>query len=291
MSDALAGLPPAVVERYHLDHLPFDQVDRAPDELMRLSGRRVIVTGGAGPALGQAIVHRLAALGARVAVADIDGEAAAAVAAAAADRWNADTFSIQADVTDWDSIHAAVATTARRLGGLDVLVNNAGGVLGLHGPFIEQDARSMRRLVELNLIGSLFASKAALTVMLPQHRGRIITISSEGGKISMDGLAIYNACKAGLIGFTRNLARELRHTGVSAVAVCPGPMIGPVQLGRLASAENAAGRAAMDETWWRLTADRFSLPEEVANMVAFLASEAGAYLQGTAVSVGGGLSD
>lgn len=144
MPDLVAGLPPNVIDRYHLDRLPFDQVTRAPDVLMKLAGRRALVTGGAGPALGQAIVHRLAALGARTAVVDIDGLAAQTVAEEAAARWGAEAFAVGADVTDWESIHAAVGTAADRLGGLDVLVNSAGGVLGLHGPFIQQDEDSMR---------------------------------------------------------------------------------------------------------------------------------------------------
>jgi 3-oxoacyl-[acyl-carrier protein] reductase len=170
-------------------------------------------------------------------------------------------------------------------------VNNAGGALRLHGPFAEQDPEAMRRVIDLNFTGLLFATRAALAAMLPADRGRIVNIASEGGKISLDGLAVYNACKSAVIGFTRNLARELRDTQVSCVAVCPGVMVGPHALERLGSSEVNARRAALEESYSRLTAGRFSLPEEVANVVAFLASPAGAYVHGTAVSVGGGLSD
>lgn len=291
MSQYLAGISPDVAAQFHLDRLPFDQVTRRPDELMSLAGVRAVVTGGGGGDLGQAIVHRLAAMGARVVAADISLEAAAGVAKSAAERWDADVSALHMDVTDWAGVHAAMGRAGRRMGGIDLLVNNAGGALRLHGPFAEQDAEAMRRVIDLNFTGLLFATRAAMASMLPADRGRIVNIASEGGKISLDGLAVYNACKSAVIGFTRNLAREICGTQVSCVAVCPGVMIGPHALERLASTEASARRAALEESYARLTAGRFCLPEEVANVVAFLASPAGAYVHGTAVSVGGGLSD
>ncbi|WP_433502994.1 SDR family NAD(P)-dependent oxidoreductase [Pseudonocardia halophobica] len=287
----LDGISPEVIDRFHLDRLPFHQAATAPDELMRLHGARVVVTGGGGADLGQAIVHRFAALGARVAALDLDLDSARAVAEEASKNWGADVFAVHADVTDWDDVHAAVAGAAERMGGLDVMVNNAGGGLKLHGPFLDIRPEDMRRIVDLNLFGVLFSSRAALDHMIPQDRGRIITIASEGGKSRVDGITVYNSCKSAAIGFTRNLAHELRNTQVSTVAVCPGVMVGPHALARLAGEGSRASISALEESYERLNAGRFSLPEEVANMVAFLAGEAGAYVSGTAVSVGGGLSD
>ncbi len=260
MSQYLAGISPDVIAQFHLDRLPFGQVTRRPDELMRLDGVRAVVTGGGGGDLGQAIVHRLAAVGARVVAADVNLEAATGVAKSAAGRWGADVSALYMDVTDWAGVHAAMDEARGRLGGVDLLVNNAGGALRLHGPFAEQDPEAMLRVINLNFTGLLFATRAALVGMLPAGRGRIVNIASEGGKISLDGLAVYNA-------------------------------FGPHALERLASTEANARRAALEESYSRLTAGRFGLPEEVANVVAFLASPAGAYVHGTAVSVGGGLSD
>ncbi|BBG02592.1 MULTISPECIES: SDR family NAD(P)-dependent oxidoreductase [Pseudonocardia] len=287
----LDGIAPDVVNRFHLDRLPFHQARSSLDELTRLTGTRVVVTGGGGADLGQAVVHRFASLGARVTALDVDLAAARHVAEEAANRWDAEVFALQADVTDWDDVHATVGRAAELMGGLDVVINNAGGGLKLHGPFSALEPDGMRRLVDLNLVGVLYSTRAALDHMLAQDSGRIITIASEGGKISLDGLAVYNACKSAAIGFTRNLARELRDTGVGVVAVCPGVMVGPHALSRLAGNGSAASISALEQSFDRLTAGRFSLPEEVANMVAFLAGEAGAYVDGTAVSVGGGLSD
>jgi 3-oxoacyl-[acyl-carrier protein] reductase len=291
VSECLDGISPDVIAQFHLDRLPFGQVSRRPDDLMGLAGVRAVVTGGGGGDLGQAIVYRLAAMGARVVAADVNLQAATDVAKSAAQRWGADVFALYMDVTDWAGAHAAMDEARERMSGVDLLVNNAGGALRLHGPFAEQDPEAMRRVIDLNFTGLLFATRAALAAMLPADRGRIVNIASEGGKISLDGLAVYNACKSAVIGFTRNLARELRDTQVSCVAVCPGVMVGPHALERLGSSEVNARRAALEESYSRLTAGRFSLPEEVANVVAFLASPAGAYVHGTAVSVGGGLSD
>ncbi|MCU1656562.1 MAG: Diacetyl reductase [Pseudonocardiales bacterium] len=291
MSQRLAGIPSDVVEQFHLDRLPFDQVEKRPDQLMSLAGRRAVVTGGGGGDLGQAIVHRLAAMGAHVAAVDIDEPAAKEVAEDASGRWGADVFAMRVDVTDWDDVHRTFAEAGERMGGLDLLVNNAGGALRLHGSFLDQQPDAMRRVIDLNFVGLLYATRAALAQMLPSDRGRIVNIASEGGKISLDGITVYNACKSAVIGFTRNLARELRETRISSVAVCPGVMVGPHALERLGSDDVNARRAALEQSYERLTAGRFSLPEEVANVVAFLASDAGAYVHGTAVSVGGGLSD
>jgi 3-oxoacyl-[acyl-carrier protein] reductase len=291
MTSPLDGIDAAVIERFALDRLPFAQADSSPAGLLDLSGTRALVTGGGGGDLGQACVHRLAALGAQVAVLDVDVDAAKAVAAAASQRWGATAFPVRGDVTDWDDIHAAVASAADRMGGLDVLVNNAGGALRLHGPFTEQAPDAIQRTIALNFTGVIFATRAALSPMLAAGHGRVINIASEGGKMSLEGIAVYNACKSAVIGLTRNLARDLAGTGVSPVAVCPGVMVGPHALERMRGGSTEASRAALAQSFSRLTAGRFSLPEEVANLVAFLASPAGEYIHAPAVSVGGGLSD
>jgi 3-oxoacyl-[acyl-carrier protein] reductase len=125
--------------------------------------------------------------------------------------------------------------------------------------------------------------------MLPQHKGRIISIASEAAKIGMAGNVVYSASKAAVMAFTRNLAHEIGPEGVSIVAVCPGLMINERLLNLWAS-DATVGRA-LDDSLNRSTIGRAAIPDEIASMVAFLASDAGAYVHGTAVSVGGGLSD
>ncbi|HWE70722.1 MAG TPA: SDR family NAD(P)-dependent oxidoreductase [Acidimicrobiales bacterium] len=288
--DSLQGVPASVVERFGLDRLPFAQRGSSLHDLIDLGGIRAVVTGGGGESLGQAICSRLAGLGARVAVLGTTASRTKAVAGRITAA-GGEAFSVVADVTDWDGIHTAMDGVAQRLGGIDLLVNNAGGSLRTHGPFVGLSNQDIDRVIAVNLSGVLYSIRAALTHMIPAGAGRVINVASEGGKTGMRNLAVYNASKAGALGATRNLAHELPEYGVSIVAVCPGIMVGPYTIERFRDLDGRPGARTIDETMNRISLGRVSLPEEVANMVAFLASPAGAYVHGTAVSVGGGISD
>jgi 3-oxoacyl-[acyl-carrier protein] reductase len=259
-------------------------------ELMDLRGKVAAVTAGGGPSLGQACVNRLAGLGAAVAVIDIDSEAAQRVAAQVAERWGVRTFAVTADVTRFDDAVRAVAAVNAHFGKIDIWVNNLGiPERGLR--FAEESEAVLDRMIAINLKAPIYCARAVLDVMLPQKSGRIINIASESSKRATALSVVYSSCKAGVVGFTRNLALDLKGSGVTTVAVCPGVML---------TAEIAEHYRALpeDETPQnlvnginRVIAGRASLAEEVANMVGFLATDAGAYVQATAVSVGGGLSD
>lgn len=271
------------------DRLPFHQREARVTDLMDLRGVLVAVTAGAGPILGSAIVDRMAGLGASVAVVDVDEAAAQEVADKVASRWDVPTTAIGADATDPAAAVATVAAITERLGPVDVWVNNLGLTLG-DRPFWERPIEEIDRVVALNYSATMYCAHAVLPQMLDRNRGRIINIASEGGKSWIRGLTVYNSAKSAVIGFTRNLAHELQGTGVSTVAVCPGIMLTEAVLERMRDLpEGAAG--TIPQALSRLSADRGSLPEEVANMVAFLATEAGAYVEATAVSVGGGMTD
>ena len=162
---------------------PRAAVARPVSELLDLRGKRAAVTGGAGANLGQAIVGRLAALGASVAVLHRSRSAAAAarVAAEAAERWGVDVVAIEADATDWDAVHLAAHQVAERLGGLDIWINSAGsGADG--GAAAAYFATYTQRNVDATITGyltpTLHGTHAALDVMLPQRQGRIINIAS-----------------------------------------------------------------------------------------------------------------
>ena len=198
---------------------------------------------------------------------------------------------VSGDVTDWDGIHEAMVAAAEQLDGIDTLVNNAGGALRLHAPFREMTREGIERQVAVNLLGTIFATRAALPHLAASGRGRIVNIASEGGKIGLPNIAVYNACKSAVIGLTRNLAVELADDAVSVVAVCPGIMMGPHAIERFRATSETPSRSTLGIAMERISLGRVSLPEEVANVVAFLASDAGAYVHGTAVSVGGGLAD
>ncbi|HXY91134.1 MAG TPA: SDR family oxidoreductase [Acidimicrobiia bacterium] len=283
--------PEDILADLRADLLPHHVERRRVTDLMDLTGTRAVVTGGGGPGLGQAVAHRLAGLGATLVVVDLDAAAAEGVAGEVATRWGTRAIPVVADVTDWDDVHRTVSQAAERLGGIDVWVNNVGGG-GRPGAYASTTKEAIDDTVATTLLGTMYCTRAVLDVMVPQRSGRIINISSEGGKIGMRNLAVYNACKSAIIGFTRNLAHELPDHGITIVAVCPGIMLGENLVKFFRSADDVERVATQTRAGFELvTIGRCSLPEEVANVVAFLASEAGAYLHGTAVSVGGGMSD
>ena len=247
---ALAGIAPEIVERFGLARMPFHQRDAGLADLLDLTGRTAVVTGGSGASLGQAICKRLSRLGATVAVLDVDDARAASLAAELDPESSGSAFAVHGDVSDWDSIHAAFGEVVDRTGSVDLLVNNAGGALRLHGSLLDTDAEAIRRVVGVNLLGTIFATRAALEHMVPAGGGRIINIASEGGKTGMPNLAVYNACKSAVIGFTRNVVHDLSANGISVVAVCPGIMVGPYTLERFRGLDTSAGLSACSNTPW-----------------------------------------
>jgi NAD(P)-dependent dehydrogenase (short-subunit alcohol dehydrogenase family) len=294
----LDGVSPDVIDAYHLDRLPLDRPRRGTTELLRLDGKVAVVTGGGGDGLGDAICHRLAEQGASIAVLDVDPAKGDATARELARLWGVDSAAITADVGDWDGVHDAVGQVVDRFGTIDVLVNNAGGSgsvgadgrrLGGSRPFMSQSQREIDLTVAVNYVGVMYTTRAVLEIMLAKHAGRIINIASEGGKTGMPGRAAYGSSKAAVIGFTRSLAHEVGPEGVSMVAVCPSIMVTDrlIKLGQFSPSHEGT----IGFSFKRCTIGRASIPDEVASAVAFLASDAGAYLHGTAVSVGGGLSD
>jgi NAD(P)-dependent dehydrogenase (short-subunit alcohol dehydrogenase family) len=295
----LENVDPAVVAKYALDRLPLNRTSTPTADLLSLQGVRAIVTGGGGEGLGNATCHRLAEQGAKVAVIDVFPEVAEKAASDLTARWGIDALGIAADVGDPEQVGAAVDRVVATWRGIDLLVNNAGGSGSIkasgervtqHGAFLDMGIDDLQGVVRVNLIGVMLMTRATLPPMIDGGRGRIINVASEGGKISVDELAVYNACKSGVIGFTRNIARDYGKLGVAVTCVCPGIMVSERTIGTL-SRPGSRGLASLDSTFPRVTIGRASVPDEVASVIAFLASDAGSYVNGTAVSVGGGMAD
>ena len=275
-------------ETFGLQRLPVEQKQQRVSELLDLTEVRVAVTGGAGPNLGQAIVHRFAGMRAHVAVIDREQGAADAVAEAAAQRWDTRAVGFEADVTDAAECTRVVAQVRDAFGDIDVWVNNVGGGAG---PFATMTPTDITRVVDTTLMSTLYATSAVLPSMLARGDGVIINVSSEGSIMANPSITLYNSCKGAIDAFTRNLADEVGRRGVRVVAVRPGMMLGDGLLGYLDDADNHRDAiAAMSQAIQRVSVGRACLPEEVANMIVFLASPAGAHVHGTAVSVGGGMS-
>ncbi len=294
----LSAVPDDVVRRYGLDRLPSNREQRAASGLLRLDGKRALVTGGGGDGLGAAICGRLAEQGADVAVLDISSAAAEATVASIRERWNVRTEPVVADVGDEAEVRAAVDGLAERWGGIDVLVNNAGGSGSVaggrrvphHGPFSAMVYDDLQNVVRVNLIGTLLVTRATLPHMISAGAGRIVNIASEGGKTAVTNLTAYNACKAGVIGFTRSLAAEAGPQGVTVAAVCPGIIVSDRTVAALSDPQSQ-GFSALDDAFERVSLGRGTVVDEVAGVVAFLASEAGSFIHGASLSLGGGMAD
>jgi 3-oxoacyl-[acyl-carrier protein] reductase len=280
----------AAIKALNLDRLPTHIVDKRVTELMDLSGKKAFVTGAGGDGLGHAIANRLAGLGADIALVGRTLEPLERRSKEIAARWGVNTVPVQADMSDWDQIHRGVSEAHEALGGLDIMINNP--VMVAAGPFEKQT----KDQIDLTVLGSLtmmmYGAHAALEYLLPQGSGTIINIGSVGGRIQQRGLVAYNACKAGVIGFTRNLAHEVASRGVNVFCVAPGIMIKDDLRQYLLDPQDdqqRAGRAAILEAiTTQVQLGRASLPEEAANMVAFLASEAASYMCGQTIDVAGG---
>jgi len=247
---------------------------------MRLEGRTALVTGG-GSGIGAATARRLAAEGARVAVADIDETSARAVAG------ELDGVALAVDVADAASAVAAGAAATEALGAIDVLVNNAG--TDRFAFFVHTDPALWDLVLGVNLRGVIAMTHAVLPGMHARGRGAIVNVASEAGRVGSQGSVVYSAAKAGVIGFTKALARESARYGVRVNAVAPGPIetpllnAAPAQLGELGA---RLKQGMIDATAMRRSGE----PEEVAAVIAFLACDDASYVTGQTLNVSGGLS-
>ena len=249
-----------------------------------LAERIALVTGGGG-GIGRAISLALAADGRAVAVADLREDAAAAVAEEV-ERASGTALAVALDVTDGDSVGAAVERVGAELGPVDILVNNAGW--DELRPFLETDEAFWDRVIEINFKGCLRLTRRVLGGMVDRRFGRLVNIGSDAGRVGSSLESVYSGAKGGVIAFTKTIAREVAGAGVTANAVCPGPTRTPMLEGMAASGEKAERLVASLER--AVPMRRLGEPEDVAAAVAFLASERAGYITGQTLSVSGGLT-
>ena len=252
-------------------------------ESSRLAGRVALVT-GAGAGIGSAIVSQLAAGGARVAVSDVDLDAAMAAAESVSGA-----LPVRLDVTSMSSAADAVAQVERELGPIEILANNAG--VSTMGPLWELTERDWDFNFDVNAKGVFIVTKAVIPGMMERRSGVIVNTASMAGKKGVPLLSHYAASKWACIGFTKSCARELGPFGIRVNCVCPGYVATSMQQRELVWEAEARGmtvEAVIDGYVSQTPLGRLQTPEDVARVVAYLASDESEFLTGAAIDITGG---
>ncbi len=243
-----------------------------------MKGKVALITGGT-RGIGRAVAVKLASLGADVALFYAGNREAAEDALAEARALGVRAAAFQCDVSDGEAVAKAVSEARSALGPFDILVNNAG--ITKDGLSMRMREEDFRRVIDVNLTGAFLVAKAVMPDFIKKRTGRIINISSVAGLMGNAGQANYAAAKAGMIGLTKTLARELAARNITVNAVAPGfvktEMTAAMKEETLAQALKA------------VPLNRIGEAEEIAEAVAFLAGDKAAYITGAVLQVDGGM--
>lgn len=243
------------------------------NEYLRLDGQTALVTGAAA-GIGEAIATRLALAGATVAIGDMRADAAAEAAARIPG-----SVPLQMDVSNAESVNAAVARLIEKTGRIDILVNNA-GIAGIAAPLWEQDEADWKRVFAVNVDGVFHCCRAVIGKMREQRYGRIVSIASVAGKEGNPRMTAYSASKAAVIGFTKSLAKEVATEGICVNAVAPAV----VRTKILEQLTPEQIRYMTD----KIPMGRTGEPEEIAAVVHFLSSRDCSFVTGQTYDASGG---
>jgi 3-oxoacyl-[acyl-carrier protein] reductase len=249
-----------------------------------VAGKRVIVTGAAS-GMGRATAHLFADEGARVAVVDLQPERVLAVTDEIRDVHGPDAaVDVVCDVSDHDALKAMVATVVGRLGGIDIVINNAGVSL-VTSAFQDEDdyEANWARTLDINLTAHSRLIRLALPHLRAAGGGRIVNVASTESIVTTAGLAAYAASKAGVVGLTKSFAVELGRHGLTVNCICPGP----INTGMTANIDDQSKEIYAKR---RVPLRRYGDPEEVAQMTVSLCLPAASFLNGAVIPVDGGMT-
>jgi 3-oxoacyl-[acyl-carrier protein] reductase len=243
-----------------------------------LQGRRAVVTGGA-QGFGRAIVERFVASGARVALWDLDADEAERTAQEIGERGQ--VFTQTVDVSQMEEVDAAASATAAELGGVDILVANA-GIAGPNHKTWEYPPDEWRRVIEIDLMSVFYCCRAIIPMMVAQHYGRIVTISSVAGKEGNANASAYSTAKAGVIALTKSLGKELAQENIAVNCITPA-----------AAKTRIFEQMSQSHLDWMLSKiprGRFLQIDELASLATWLASEENSFSTGSVFDISGGRS-
>ncbi|EGD57502.1 short-chain dehydrogenase/reductase SDR [Novosphingobium nitrogenifigens DSM 19370] len=250
-----------------------------------MKGKVVVVTGGGG-GIGSATCLRFAEEGARVVVADVSAEAAGKVVDAIMAE-GGEATALVVDLTDYQAVAAGIADLEANFGPVDVLVNNAGWDLFV--PFLKSEPDFWTKIIDINLRSVLNITKPVVASMVARgNGGRVVSIASDAARGGSSGESVYAACKAGVIAFSKTLAREHARHGIVFNCVCPGV----TETGMLENFMEAAGDKEKLRTAFTraVPLGRLGKPEDLPGAILFLSSDDASFITGQVISVSGGLT-
>ena len=245
---------------------------------------KVVLITGAAQGIGRAIAQRFWEEDAVVVALDINSEGLDTLSSDFASNEPLKTTVL--DITDYAAVSAAIDHIHGQLGRIDVLVNNAGWDTPVQ--FVESEPEFWHKVIDINLYGSLNMQHRVVPKMLDDGGGRIINIASDAGRVGSSGESVYSACKGGIIAFTKTLARETARDNIRVNCVCPGPTETPLLDGF--TGEGEFGKKIYEGLKRAIPLKRLGLPEDVAGIVVFLASDEAEFITGQTISVSGGLT-
>jgi 2-hydroxycyclohexanecarboxyl-CoA dehydrogenase len=253
---------------------------------MRQLKDKVVVITGAGGGIGRALCRRFLEEGSKVVAVDNNAGALGKLQAEMKEEGGGIAKAVELDITDHGAVKTAMDGVKSELGRIDALVNNAGWDLPVE--FLESTPDFWAKVIAINLNGPLNMHHAVLPHMVKDGGGMIVNIASDAGRVGSSGESVYSACKGGIIAFTKTVARETARHNIRLNVVCPGPTDTPLLQSFFGDGEY--GQKIFEGLKRSIPLKRLGQPDDIAGMVAFMASDDARFITGQVISVSGGLT-